>query len=177
MNSSSAAVEEGFSDIEIPGTADLVNFFHQVLPAQITNEYKGSAIAKYIFMILTSLTVWRSSVHVFYKDSGTGIATIPIHEYDEAAQRTVLLIFAQWGLSQGLMGIVYVIGLLRYQSLLPLIYVLMFIEYNMRIYLINVKPPATVSVAPGVVLDKIMVPLTVILFFMSLPSKNREKRN
>jgi hypothetical protein len=141
----------------------------QLFPKQLNNDYQGSLFAKYIFALLTILTIGRSLFHMFATDGGAqSVASIPLNEYGHAASVTVILIFALWGLSQCLMGIIYLVTLWRYQRLIPLLYLLMFVEYGMRIILFHIKPIVTLHVAPGTIVDKIMFPLTLLLFFMSI---------
>ena len=39
-----------------------------LLPATITNTYRGAPIAKFVFMVMTVLTVARSLVHIILPD-------------------------------------------------------------------------------------------------------------
>lgn len=40
----------------------------KILPKVINNEYKGSKVAKQVFLVITILTVIRSLIHVFAPD-------------------------------------------------------------------------------------------------------------
>lgn len=148
----------------------------QLFPKQINNDYQGHLIAKQIFIFITILTLARSLIHMFFSDGGAqSIASIPLDTYGHAAEATVILMFALWGLSQCLMGVLYVIALWRYQRLIPLFYLLMFIEYSMRIVLCHIKPIVTEHVAPGAILDKVMAPLCIILFILSVTKRKDMK--
>ena len=100
-----------------------------MFPEQLTHDYRGSPIAKWFFVILTIVTLARSLVHIFAPDGGAqSIATIPLDTFTQNGAAAVVLIFALWGLSQLLMGIIYILVLWRYQALIPFMYLLMLVE-------------------------------------------------
>ena len=83
-----------------------------MLPEQLTNAYRGRPIAKWFFVVLTIMTVARSLIHILAPDGGAqSIATIPLDTYTESGSAAVVLIFALWGLSQLLIGIIYILVL------------------------------------------------------------------
>lgn len=145
----------------------------RLFPTTLNNDYQGSLIAKYAFVVLTLLTVIRSLIHMFLSDGGAqSIASIPLDTFSPAAAQVIILIFALWGLSQLLMGMVYIIVLWRYRRWIPFMYLLIFIEYSMRFLLCHMKPIVTTHLAPGAVVDHVMWPVAAVLFFLSL-SKRR----
>ena len=78
------------------------------------------------------------------------IASIPLDHYSLAAQETIIAMFALWGLSQLLVGLVYVVVMVRHQSWIPFISLLLLLEYAIRIGLGFFKTVVTVNTAPGV---------------------------
>ena len=87
-----------------------------LLPRQITNEFSGSQIALWGFYLLTALTLWRSQHHIFSSDGGAqSIATIPLENYSDSAASTIIGMFALWGLSQLIIGIIYLVAAIRYR--------------------------------------------------------------
>ena len=79
------------------------------------------------------------------------IATIPLDSYPQGAAATVIAIFALWGLSQLLIGLLYLMAAIRYRSLIPLFYLLMIVEYAVRMAIGTFKPIETAGTAPGAV--------------------------
>ena len=141
----------------------------KILPNVIDNQFRGLKIAQYAFLILTVATLVRSLIHVFAPDGGAqSIATIPLASYPADAAATVVLMFSLWGLSQLLMGVVYLVVYIRYKSLISAMYVLMIVEYAMRIVIGQMKPIVTSGTAPGSIGNWIMVPVCVILLILSL---------
>ncbi len=142
----------------------------RVLPKD-PKQYAGTKIALYAFYLLTAITLVRSCIHMFASDGGAqSIAAIPLNEYSTAAASTIILIFALWGFSQFLMGIVYVVVIFRYKGLIPLFYFLMFCEYAGRLFFGHWKPIITTGTPPGEVGNYIMTPVAIILFILSIYS-------
>lgn len=141
----------------------------RIFPKQMDNNYQGSLIAKQVFIFLTIVTIVRSLIHICTHDGGAqSIASIPLNTYEPAAAKTIILMFSFWGLSQLLMGFIYIIAIWRYQTMIPLLYILMFIEYSMRTVLGHITPIVTQHIAPGSIGDKIIAPLSIIMFLLSI---------
>ena len=150
----------------------------KILPNTIDNVYKGSKISKYMFLFLTIVTVVRSLIHIIAVDGGAqSIATIPLNSYSNAAAATVILMFALWGLSQLLMSIVYAVVYYKYQSLIPAMYILLIIEYSMRLVIGIMKPIETIGTAPGGIGNYILIPVCLILFLMSINVSENKKES
>ena len=93
----------------------------RIFPNPITEYYGGATIARWALVLVTLLTLGRSLIHALSPDGGAqSIATIPLDDFTAKGQYAVIHIFSQWGLSQLLFGIFYLIVLLRYKSLIPL---------------------------------------------------------
>ena len=102
----------------------------KMFPKQLNNDYAGHALARWVFVLLTIVTLIRSLIHMFAADGGAqSIATIPLDSYNQGGAATVVLIFSMWGLSQVLLGFLYVVVLWRYQAFIPFMYLLIIIEY------------------------------------------------
>lgn len=145
----------------------------RIFPRQLSNQYKGHVIPKWVLILITIVTIGRSLVHMFAPDGGAqSIAAIPLDSYSHEGAATVVLIFALWGLSQLLIGCIYVIVLWRYQALIPLMYLLLIIEYGMRIILSTLKPIITMGTAPGDVGNYAIMPLAVVMLVLSLWQKD-----
>jgi len=141
----------------------------KMFPKQLNNDYAGSLIARWVFVLLTAVTLVRSLIHIFSPDGGAqSIATIPLDSFTSDGAAAVILTFSLWGLSQFLIGIIYIVVLWRYQALIPFMYLLIIIEYSMRIVLGFLKPIETAGTPPGAIGNLIIVPFTAIMLFLSL---------
>jgi hypothetical protein len=141
----------------------------RLLPKAVNNECRGARIAKWVLVALTVMTVGRSLAHLFLPDGGAqSIATIPLSDFASDASAVVIGMFAQWGLTQLMFGLLYVVVLLRYQSLIPLMWLFVLIEYGGRLLLTLYKPFETARQAPGVTGNYILLPLALIMLLLSL---------
>ncbi len=144
----------------------------QLFPKQVSNDYQGAKMAKWVFIIITVVTVARSLVHILLPDGGAGIiAGLPPDTFTPNGRATVIQIFAQWGLAQLLFGLLYILVLWRYQSLIPLMYLFIFLEYTGRLLLGWAKPIETLHTVPGAVGNYIMIPLALVMLFISLKKR------
>ena len=141
----------------------------RLFPRSLEQGYRGHPIAKWVLVPLTLLTLWRSGVHIFYADGGAqSIATIPLDTFTENGAAAVVLIFAMWGLSQLLLGLVYALVLWRYQALIPLMYLLFSTEYIGRALIGLAKAMETVERPPGAVANVIFPVLGLAMLALSL---------
>lgn len=121
-----------------------------ILPKNITNTYTGHPLALYGFYLITTITIIRSLIHIFAPDGGAqSIATIPLSTYSPDSANTVILMFALWGISQLLLGILFLIIAFRYKALIPLMYLFIFTEYTLRLIVGFMKPITLTGTAPG----------------------------
>lgn len=140
-----------------------------LFPKTIDNSYTGNKIPLYLFYLLTTITIGRSLVHMFAPDGGAqSIATIPLSSYSAEAADVVIHIFAEWGLTQLLFGVLYAIMLWKYKSLIPLMYLFILTEYTGRLFLTLYKPIVLQGTAPGGVGNYFMIPVALIMLILSL---------
>ena len=79
--------------------------------------------------------------------------------------------FALWGLSQLLLAMVFLITILKYRSLLPLMYLIVFIEYIGRHIIMTLLPIETLGNAPGSIINLIIAPIAFILMLLAMPMR------
>ena len=140
-----------------------------LFPAPTT--FGGPKWVLYVWWVITIITLGRSIVHIVLPDGGAmSIASIPLDHYSLAAQETIIAMFALWGLSQLLVGLVYVLVLVRQQSWIPFISLLLVLEYVIRIGLGFFKTVVTVNTAPGVAGNLPLLMIGVVLLVVSIRS-------
>jgi len=146
----------------------------KLLPKTVDNQYRGLSIAKWVFVAMTVFTVARSLAHIFLPDGGAqSIATLPLDAYSAEASAVVIGMFAQWGLTQLMFGLLYVIVLWRYQSLIPLMWAFIFFEWIGRLLVGFSKPMETVGTAPGAIGNLVFPILALVMLVLAL----REQKN
>lgn len=147
----------------------------RIFPPAFDNVFPGYKIALYAFYALTALTLWRSQHHLFAADGGAqSIATIPLDSYPDTAAGTVIGIFSLWGLSQLIVGLIYLLASIRYKSLIPLLYLLFALEYVMRMWVGAHKPIETAGTAPGTMINLPFLIAGLVLFALSVAQPRRK---
>jgi hypothetical protein len=141
-----------------------------LFPRQITNEFPGYKIALWTFYLFTALTLWRSQHHLFADDGGAqSIASIPLDNFSGTAAATIIGVFALWGLSQLIIGLIYLIATIRYRSIIPILYLLSLVEYLVRAFYIPAnKQIETAGTAPGAVGNLPLAALSFVMLVLSL---------
>ena len=143
---------------------------NKLLPQTVTNEYRDHPLAQWALAALTVITIGRSLVHMFAADGGAqSIASITLDRFTPGGANTVITMFALWGLSQLLIGLLYALVLWRWQSLIPMMYLFFSFEYLMRL-LAGLYSPGVekLQTAPGEVVNLIFLPLGLVLLYLSL---------
>ncbi|MDG1026021.1 MAG: hypothetical protein P8N94_16340 [Gammaproteobacteria bacterium] len=148
--------------------------FERIFPKQVDNIYSGSNLALYFFFLITLITIGRSCVHIFSADGGAqSIATIPLDSFTQGGAETVVYIFAQWGIAQLMVGLIYLLVALRYRSLIPLMYGFIFLEWGSRMGLTFLKNIETAGTAPAAIGQLVLVILIPLMFYLSLRQSPR----
>ena len=143
-----------------------------ILPEKAENDYKGYKVAKITFLIIVIVTIIRSLIHFLAPDGGAeSIATIDLNI---EGGDIIVGIFALWGASQLLLAIVFLIVFFRYNNLIPFMYVLIIIEYTMRIVVGMIKPFEITGIAPGAIGNYIIIPLAIIMLVLSILQPNKK---
>jgi len=146
--------------------------WHKILPDVVDNNYRGNKIALWFFYLIAIVTIVRSCIHIFKDDGGAqSIATIPLDSYVQGGAEAVIFIFAYWGLSQLMFGLLQGIVALKYRSLIPLMYLFLLFEYVARFGISFFKSIETTGQAPGGIANYILPILLTIMFFLSLRDK------
>ncbi|MFW5689776.1 MAG: hypothetical protein ACOC1U_09400 [Spirochaetota bacterium] len=149
-----------------------------VFPREATNTYRGRRIALWFFVLFTVVSVIRALVHMAAPDGGAqSIATIPLDDFTTNGAAATVHLFALWGLSQFIVGLLSALALVRYRSLIPLFYLLAIVEYAARLVFTGVKPIEIAGTAPGAVGNYVLVPLLLVMFLLSIAPPNTTATN
>jgi len=146
----------------------LKNILQKIFPKNINNDYKGYKIAVYIFMLYSLVSIVRSCIHFFSADAGVG--TIAHFDLSQGGQ-SIVFFAALWGSSQLILAFIQILVVFRYRTLLPFMYILLFLEYCFRAIAGIMRAPVFVVGAvkpPGAYLNIIMIPLTIIMLILTL---------
>ena len=146
-----------------------------ILPTIVDNDYRGHKVALWFFYLITAVTVVRSCIHMFKSDGGAqSIGTIPLDTYSENGVGVIIGMFAYWGLSQLMFGIMQVIVALKYKSLIPFMYLMLILEWGGRLALGMYKPIETAGQAPGGIGNMVLPFVCLVMFFLSINKQSNQ---
>ena len=154
-------------------------------PDVFDNKVRFNKVFLYLFIVITAVTLGRSLVHVFAPDGGANsIATIIVFMGNPDPNQVIYFIFSLWGLSQLIIGLMYVVSIVKYRSMIPLWYALIWFEYLFRIIIGRVLKPMSDTVlngtAPGEIgnyLFAIMIPVVLIWMILDYRKTNTDKKH
>lgn len=151
----------------------MASFFEKIFPKNANNDYKGNKLAAYVFLLLAVIGTVRSCIHFLAHDGGAG--TIAGMDLSVAGADGIIFAFSLWGSSQLLYAIIQLVVFFRYRTLIPFMYILMLCETAMRMFIGHIKPVHFAHTPPGEILNHIMIPLTIIMFLLSLWHREKAK--
>lgn len=132
-------------------------------------EFNHKKWIKSVFFVISIITILRSLIHIISPDGGAGsIAGIPLSQYSMEASQTIIFMFALWGISQLIIGLFYIYVLIIKPNLIPIMLLSLTLEYSLRLIIGQLKPILTTHTAPGAYGNYIMIPLSIILFLLSI---------
>jgi hypothetical protein len=141
----------------------------RLFPAQFDNNYRGQKLALWLFYPLTAVTLWRSQHHIFAPDGGAqSIATIPLDAYTPGGAQGIVTAFALWGLAQLAMGLIMLMALIRYKSMIPLMWLFIILEYGGRRLVGIYKPLDTIGTAPGAIAGYVLPLVGLVMLILAL---------
>ena len=142
--------------------------FLPLLP-EAQNDYKGYKGVVVVAVLLAIVSTIRSLIHIFLPDGGSNTIAGLVIPGD--ANSAIIFTFAWTGLYQLIFAVILWIVLIRYRNLIPLMILLLFFE-EFGLFLIPVFKPIAPSLLshtpPEAIGNKALLPLILILFFVSL---------
>ena len=141
-----------------------------IFPKQLDNNYRGHWLGILLLVPLALMKLAQSVVSiVMTRMVATGPDRIPLDSYDPAAADAVVSIFALLGLYGLIVPVLALIALVRYRSMIPLVYLFFLaVQVGSRV-LITLNPivrsdgPAT-----GFGINMAILAVTVVGFGLSL---------
>jgi hypothetical protein len=147
--------------------------FDQLLPRRIDNMYGGSKLALWLFGLLLLLRIVMSLGSIF---NGYSVASsadgIPLEAFSITAARTVVALFALLGLSHFIICLLCILALIRYRSMVPLMFALLLLQQLSRTLILQFLPVVRTGTPPGIYLNLILLTLMIVGLALSLRSRS-----
>lgn len=120
---------------------DAMTVLNRILPERIDNRYRGHPLALWLFVPITLQKLAVSLTHLFKADGGAqSISTMPLDTYPSSAAQNIVGLMARNGVEQLLLGVLFVLVLLRYRAMIPLMYALIVAHYLASRGVAQMKP-------------------------------------
>ena len=143
--------------------------FDRLLPQPIDNTYSGSKIALWLFGLIVFVHILQSVMAIVNGHSIMQSADgIPLERYPAAAAQTILAIFAVSSLRRLIISLICAVVLFRYRSAVPLMFVVLGLNYLGGQVIFQFVPIVRVGTPQGVVMNLIMFGLTIVGLALSL---------
>jgi hypothetical protein len=145
-------------------------FFEFLLPPVVDNTIRGIRFPVYFFMLVATLSTVRSCIHLLAPDGGAGsIAGMDL----SAGGPGIVFSFALWGSAQLIYAFIQLVVAFRYRSLVPFMYVLLFVEALLRMLVGHIKPVTFSHTPPGAYVNYVMLPLAALMLILSFITRHR----
>jgi hypothetical protein len=146
--------------------------FELLLPAKIDNTLRGSKIPFYVFAVYVIISLVRSCIHLLSPDGGAG--SIAGMDLAVAGAEGIIFAFALWGSSQLMLALIQLLVVIRYRSLVPLMWLMLILEVLLRQLVGATKPVTFAHTPPGAIGNQLILPLAALMLGLSLWSAYRE---
>ena len=147
-----------------------------LLPEVADNKFKGNRIAYWVLWIYVLKSFFAGFVHMFASDGGAqSIGSVKLDSFTQGGADSVVTMFGLWGMEQFVIGLIVLVILWRYKSLIPLAWAIYAIEYSGRA-LSHVFTPGLVTehTPPGVMVDTVLVPLAIAMLIFAIFTTKRD---
>jgi hypothetical protein len=150
------------------------NILMILFPARADNRLRGSKWPLYLFILVAAIGVVRSCIHILSPDGGAGsIAGINLAV---SGANEVIFAFALWGAEQLVYALLQWVAILRYRSLIPLMWGVQFLETLGRVLVGHLKPVVFAHTPPGSYQNYFYLALSVLMLALSLWSGQKTIR-
>ena len=143
--------------------------FDTLLPHQLDNSYRGHKLALWLFGLVVGVRILQSLVVIF-----NGYATardadgIPVDTFTPAAAQAAVALFALGSLWRLTFCGLCVVVLVRYRSAIPLMFLLLVLNYLAGQLILEFVPLSRVGTPPGPIVNLALFALLLVGLPLSL---------
>ena len=146
----------------------------RVFPSAADFTYRGSRIALWLLGLVLILKLAIALGAIFNGHYAATVADgIPIDSYTPQGAQAFLSLFASLGLSQFMLAAFGVVLLVKYRALVPLLLLLLLVEYVARKGVNAYIPIARTDRAPGGAINWVIFGVMVLAFILSIRQSTR----
>ena len=147
--------------------------FDKLFPQRIDNTYQGHRAAVWLFGLVVALKITKSVAVI---SSGYSTARdadgIPLETFTTEAAETAVALFAQGSLWRLTFSLLCVLVLVRYRGAIPMMIVLLVLNYLAGELIFQIAPLVRMGTPPGPIVNLIAFALMVIGLVLSLRGRD-----
>jgi len=147
----------------------------RIFPASFDAGYRGHRLGLWILWPLTALNLLIDLGTIFSADSAARPDGIPLAAYPPDAARAVVGVAAFLGLSDLLLTLLCVLALVRYRSMIPLMYLVLVVQWLAHKGVGLMKPIARDGAHMGGYVTLAIFTLSLLGLVLSLQGKDRSR--
>jgi hypothetical protein len=147
--------------------------FNRLLPQRFDNMYRGYKLALWLFalVLFTKFAIGLNSLFNGYSVA-TSADGIPLDTFSPGAAETVVSLFALLGLSHFMFSLLGLAALVRYRSMIPLMFALFLVEYLGRRLTLQFLPIPRTGTPTGLYVNLALLALMIAGLALSLRSRD-----
>jgi hypothetical protein len=153
----------------------LRTIWETLLPIRADNTVRGSRLPFYVFILIAAIGTVRSFIHILAPDGGAG--SIAGMDLSVAGADEVIFAFALWGSAQLVYALLQWLVILRYRSLIPLMWLVQLFETLGRMLAGWIKPVPFAHTPPGAYQNYIYLVLALLMLALALWSAHGQARD
>ena len=142
--------------------------YERLFPRVADNRYTGHRVGLWLLALMLLKIAMGLNVMInapFIARTADGVA---VDTFAAPAAAAFSFVFAAWGLGQFVLGLLCLVVLLRYRSLVPLAFLALLIEQVGRMLLRFHWPVERIATAPGTTINLALTALMLVGFGLSL---------
>jgi hypothetical protein len=142
--------------------------FNTLIPRVADNHYPGRRPGLWLFALMLLKIAMGLNVMIHAPEVARTADGVPVDTFGVPAAAAFSFVFAAWGLGQFVLGLVSLLVLLRYRSLVPLAFLFLLIEQVGRMLLRVHWPVERIASAPGTSINLAIAGIMVLGFILSV---------
>jgi hypothetical protein len=139
-----------------------------LFPRLANNQFPGQRLGLWLFALMLLKIAMGLNVMINAPDVARSADGVPVDSFGAAAGAAFSFAFAAWGLCQLVLGLASLDELLRYRSLVPLMFLALLIEQLGRMLLRLHWPVERITSAPGTAINIALTAIMVLGFILSI---------
>lgn len=152
---------------------------NQLFPRSFDNSYRGHRVGLWLFALLVVMKTIISMNSIINGDVVASSADgIPLDTYPSAAAQTIVALFGLLGLSRLMTALLSIVVLIRYRSMVPLLFVLLLVEHLGGKLILRWSPIVRTGTPPAPVIHLVLLTLMIAGLVLSLlPAASRASQH